>query len=223
MLSFKPTFSLSSFTFIRRLLSSSSLSAIRVVSSAYLRLLIFLPAILIPACASSSPAFLMMYSAYKLNKQGDNIQPWRAPFPVWNQSVVPCPVLTVASWAAYRFLRRQVRWSGQGPWPSSTQILRMLDSIHGAVAAWSISSHWARGWCSLHTLERTAARWRALQVPRPRSLLSAMRVTVDTRVMAAGICTWNLEKKRSKHPRSWASASSLVSPSHLLDSCSYPC
>ena len=33
-------------------------SAIRVVSSAYLRLLIFLLAILIPACASSSPAFL---------------------------------------------------------------------------------------------------------------------------------------------------------------------
>ena len=37
--------------------------------------LIFLPAILIPACVSSSPAFLMMYSAYKLNKQGDSIQP----------------------------------------------------------------------------------------------------------------------------------------------------
>ena len=31
--------------------------------------------VLIPACASSSPTFLMMYSAYKLNKQGDNIQP----------------------------------------------------------------------------------------------------------------------------------------------------
>ena len=75
MLSFKPTFSLSSFTFIKSLLSSSSLSAIRVVSSAYLRLLIFLPAILIPACASSSPAFLMMDSAYKLNTQGDNGQP----------------------------------------------------------------------------------------------------------------------------------------------------
>ena len=72
-LSFKPTFSLSSFTFIKRLFRSSSLSAIRVVSSAYLRLLIFLLAILIPACAFSSPAFLMMYSAYKLNKQGDNI------------------------------------------------------------------------------------------------------------------------------------------------------
>ena len=81
MLSFKPTFSLSSFTFIKRLFSSSSLSAIRVVSSAYLRLLIFYPAILIPACASSSPAFLMMYSAYKLNKQGDNIQPWCTHFP----------------------------------------------------------------------------------------------------------------------------------------------
>ena len=34
-----------------------------------------------------------MYSAYKLNKQGDNIQPWRTPFPIWNQSVVPCAVL----------------------------------------------------------------------------------------------------------------------------------
>ena len=49
MLSFKPGFSLYSFTFIKRLFSSSSLSAIRVVSSACLRLLIFLPAILILA------------------------------------------------------------------------------------------------------------------------------------------------------------------------------
>ena len=112
MLSFKPTFSFSSFTFIKRLFSSSSLSTRRVVSSAYLRLLIFLPAILIPACASSSPVFLVMYSAHKLNKHGDNIQLWHTPFPIWNQSVVPCPVLTVASWPAYRFLKRQVRWSG---------------------------------------------------------------------------------------------------------------
>ena len=80
MLSFKPTFSLSSFTFIKRLFSSSSLSAIRVVSSAYLRLLIFLMAILIPACTSSSPAFLKMYYAYKLNTQGDNIQPLKDSF-----------------------------------------------------------------------------------------------------------------------------------------------
>ena len=54
---------------------AGTLSAIRLVSSAYQRLLIFLPEVLIPNCASSSPAFLMRYSAYKLNKQGDNIQP----------------------------------------------------------------------------------------------------------------------------------------------------
>ena len=63
MLSFKPAFSLSSYTLIKRLFSSSSLSAIRVVLSSYLRLLIFLLAILIPACDSSSLAFHMMYSA----------------------------------------------------------------------------------------------------------------------------------------------------------------
>ena len=68
MLNFKSAF-YSPFLF-----NSSSLSAISVVSSAYLRLLIFLLAVLIPACASSSPTFYMMYSAYKLNKQGDNIQ-----------------------------------------------------------------------------------------------------------------------------------------------------
>ena len=80
MLSFKPTFSLSSFTFIKKCFSSSLLSAIRVVSFAYLRLLIFLLEILIPARASSSPAFHMMYS--------------------------PCLVLSIASCLAYRFLRR---------------------------------------------------------------------------------------------------------------------
>ena len=73
MLSFKAVFSLASLTLIKRLFSSSLLSAIRVVSSVYLRLLIFLLAILIPACDSSSLALCMMYSAQKLNKQGDNI------------------------------------------------------------------------------------------------------------------------------------------------------
>ena len=109
MLSFKTTFSLSSFTFIKRLFSSSSLSVIRVVSSAYLRLLTFSLAILIPACASSCLGCLVMYSAHKLNKQDDNIQPWHTPFQIWNQSVVPCLVLTVSSRPAYRFLKRQVR------------------------------------------------------------------------------------------------------------------
>ena len=102
-------FSLSSFNFIKRIFGSSLLSAIRVVSSAYLRLLIFLLAILIPACAPFSLVFHVMYFAYKLNKQGDSIQPWHPPFPIWNQSIIPCPVKTVASWPTYRFLRRQVR------------------------------------------------------------------------------------------------------------------
>ena len=108
MLSFKPAFSFSSFTLIKRFFSSFSFYAIRVVSSAYLKLLIFLLTVLIPACNSSSPAFCMMSSAYKLNKQSDNKQPCRTAFSILNQSVVPYRVLTVASWAAYRFLRRQV-------------------------------------------------------------------------------------------------------------------
>ena len=126
MLSLKPIFSLSSFTFIKRLFSSS-LSAIMVVSSAYLRLLIFFLEILIPACALSSLAFSTIYSAYKLNKQGDNIQPWCTPFPILNQSIVPCLVLTVASWPAYRFLRRQVRWSGI---PISLRMLHICCDPH---------------------------------------------------------------------------------------------
>ena len=75
-------------------------------------LFIFLPAILIPACASSSPAVHMVCPSYKLNKLGVNIQPWHTPFPIRNQSVVLCVVITVVSLPAYRFLRRQVRWSG---------------------------------------------------------------------------------------------------------------
>ena len=112
MLNLRPAFVLSYLTLIKRCFSSSSLSAIRVVSSAYLRLLLFLLGILIPACDSSSLEFHMMYSAYKLNKQGDNIQSCHTPFPGLNLSVVPCVVLTIASWLTYRFLRRQVRWFG---------------------------------------------------------------------------------------------------------------
>ena len=85
MLSFKPAFSLSSFTLIKRLLSSFLICAVRVhMSYAYVRLLIFLKAVLMPACNSSSPAFHMMYSANKLNQQGDNIQTWCFPFSVLN-------------------------------------------------------------------------------------------------------------------------------------------
>ena len=68
MLGLKQAFSLSSLTFIKRLFSFSLLSAIRVMPSVYLRLLIFFPALMIPACASSSQTFYIMYSAYKTSR-----------------------------------------------------------------------------------------------------------------------------------------------------------
>ena len=122
MLSFKPSFSLFFFTLIKRLFSSSSLSAMRVVSSAYLRLLIFVLVVLILVCDLSSLTFYMTYSAYKLNKQGDNIQPLSYSFPNL-EPVILCPGLTVASWPAYRFLRKYLKWSGI---PISLRIIHSL-------------------------------------------------------------------------------------------------
>ena len=61
----------------------------------------------------STPGLLhYRWILYQLSHKGSPIQPKDTPFPVLNQSIVPCPVLTVASWSAYRFLRRLVRWSG---------------------------------------------------------------------------------------------------------------
>ena len=110
-LSFRQLFHPLFFTLIKRLFSFSSLSAIRVVSSAYL---------IVDISGSNddsrlwfrSPEFCMMYFAYKLNKEGDSKQPYHTPFPILNQSIFPCLVLTVASWLTYRFLRRHVRWFG---------------------------------------------------------------------------------------------------------------
>ena len=99
------------FHFHQEALSSSSLSAIWVVPSAYQSSLIFYwqswPQLVLHPTQRFSWSTLHM-----LNEQGDNIQPWCTPFLIWNQSVVPCPVLTVACWPAYRFLRRKVRCSG---------------------------------------------------------------------------------------------------------------
>ena len=130
MLSFELSFSLSSFTLIKKLFSSSSLFVIKLVSSSYLRL-IFLLTILIPACDSPHLAFPMMCSAYKLNKQADNIQPCCIPFPILNQSVVPYKVLTVASWPTYRFLRRQVRWSGNSHLFKNVPQFALIHTIKG--------------------------------------------------------------------------------------------
>ena len=111
MLSFKPAFSVSSFSFIKRLFGSSSLSAIRMVSFAYLRLSILLLSVLIPTCDSSSLAFRMIYSVCKLNKQCDNIQPCHSTFPIWNQFRCSTFGSNCCFLPAHRFLRRQVRWS----------------------------------------------------------------------------------------------------------------
>ena len=101
-----------------------------MVSAAYLRLLIFLPEIFSPACESSSLAFHMIYSAYKLNKQGDNTQPSHSPFPIVNQYIVPCRVLTVISWPAYRFLRRQVRWL-DSPISKNFPLFIVIHTVNG--------------------------------------------------------------------------------------------
>ena len=109
--SFKPAFSLSSFTFIKRFFSSS-LSAIRLVSYVSKTEVIDIsPGNLDSSLCFIQPGILQDVLCNKLSKQGDNIQSWHTPFLTWNQSIVPCPVLTVASWPAYRFLRRQVRRS----------------------------------------------------------------------------------------------------------------
>ena len=74
-------------TLIKRLFTSSLLSAIRVVSFVYVSLLMFLLPILIPAYNSVSLEFLMMCSAYRLNKQGDSRQPCCTAFSILNHSV----------------------------------------------------------------------------------------------------------------------------------------
>ena len=104
MFSFKPAFSLSSFTlqFFTFCHKGGVICLSEVIDIS-------------PSNLDSSLCFIqpgISHDAYKLNKESDNIQPWRTPFPVWDQSIVSCLVLTVASWPVYRFLRRQVKWSG---------------------------------------------------------------------------------------------------------------
>ena len=86
MLRFKPVI-YSPLSPLSRGSSVPLLSALIVVSSAFLRL-IFLLALLKPAYDTSSPAFHIMYSAYKLNKQDDHIHICCTPFSILNQSAV---------------------------------------------------------------------------------------------------------------------------------------
>ena len=75
ILSFKPAFSLSSFTFIKKLFSSSSLSAIKVPLHICISDVVDISLVNLHSSLCVIPAFCMMYSAYKLNKLGDGIQP----------------------------------------------------------------------------------------------------------------------------------------------------
>ena len=83
------------------------------------------------------------------------MQPWCTPFQIWNQFVVPCPVLTVASRTAYRFLRRQVRWSG------SLMSLRIFYSL-----LWSTESSliFLLAWLNLNNSSRFTSLWRFFQL-----------------------------------------------------------
>ena len=67
----------------------------------------------------------------------------------WNPSAVPCPVLNVASWPAYRFLRREVRWSGI---PISFRIFQFVV-IHTNMEQWT-------GWEMLGKIEGGRRRGR---------------------------------------------------------------
>ena len=107
----------------------------------------------------------MIYSEYKLNKQGDNIQPWRTPFPIWNQSVVPCPVLTVASWSAYRFSQE----AGQVVWYSYlSQNFPQFTVIH-TVKGFGIVNE---AEVDVFFLELSCFFWCSTWVPPPQEELS---------------------------------------------------
>ena len=122
-----------SWTWLKQLSSSSSSIRVSEVIDIFLE-------ILIPSCKSSNSGFHVMCSANKLNKQGDNKQPYCTPFSILNQSVVPYRVLTVASWSIHTFLRR-----GKMVW-----YFHHLGVFHSLL--WSIQSklyhsQWNRGRC----------------------------------------------------------------------------
>ena len=108
--------------------SSSSLSAIRVVSSAYLKLLIFLPAgNLDSSFCFIWPSIFHDVLCIEVKQTGWQYTVLTYFFPSWKQSVVPCPVLIVASCPTYRCVRRQVRWSDI---PISWRIFHNLCGPH---------------------------------------------------------------------------------------------
>ena len=91
--------------------------------------------------------------------------PWTTPFLIWNQTIVPCPVLTLASWPAYRFLKRHFRYSGI---PISLRIFHsLLWSTQSKALAWSIKQKQMLFWNSLAYLmiQRMLAIWYLVPLP----------------------------------------------------------
>ena len=111
MLSFKPAFLPSSIAFIKWLFSFLCFLPLGwyhlyIWCCWYFSRQSWFQLVLHPACILNDVLCVVV------KQQGDNTQPCHTPFPILKHSVVPCKVLTVASWPTYKFLRRQVRWSG---------------------------------------------------------------------------------------------------------------
>lgn len=115
----------------------------------------------------------------------------------------------------------------EGPWPSSTQIFRMSGSVMTTWQCGQFLLSWALV-LSLHA-GNSPSQMMTVYKNCPGSLLylTSMSHSVYKQVMAPsrqhGFTPETSERKRRKHPRSWASGLPLVSPSNLLDSCSYSC
>ena len=139
MLIFNPAFH-SPFTLSKRLFSSSLLFAIRVVvSPAYLRLLIFLPAVLIPACALSSPAFHKTYSAYRVSLMAQLLKNLPAVWKTWVWSLgweepLEEDMATHSSILAWRIPMDRGAW-----WAT----------VHGGPKESDATNHWATGGSSI--------------------------------------------------------------------------
>src|SRR6218665_1459901 len=107
MLKYRPAFLLSLFSLLISFVRSAFFPAINVVSSAYLKLFSVLPAIFTPSFASSISALLIILSAYRLNKNGDKMQPCLTPFLILNLSVSPNSVLITAAFLVGQFIYLQ--------------------------------------------------------------------------------------------------------------------
>ena len=103
---------------------------------------------------------------------------WHLPFPIWGQSVVPCLVLTDASWPANRFIRRQVRWSGI---PISFRIFHiLLWSTQSKAFAQSMKQRQMFFWNSLafSMIQWMLAIWSLVPLPFLKSSLNIWKFSV---------------------------------------------